>query len=128
MIVTSTGLCSHIIYIAANLINGSFSLTFMRQSLVHEGNVVPKSLYKSLSDEDGTRSPMHDRDGNHIYQSVDMQTAEVHEVLIRNNDPHSILTWDFDVLRSKLKFNVYRTTSKITATGRFTLDSNEVLR
>lgn len=113
--------------VSGNVINGSFFLALSRQSLVHEGNLVPKSLYKSLSDEDGTRSPMHDRDGNHIYQSVDMQPAEVHEVLIRNNDPHSILTWDFDVLRSKLKFNVFRTSKKITATGRFAPDSNEAL-
>lgn len=85
---------------------------------MHEGGLVPKTLYKSPSDDDGTRSPMHDRDGNHIYQSVDMQPGELHEVLIRNNDPNSILTWDFDVLRSNLKFNVYRTNKKITATGK----------
>lgn len=53
-------------------------------------------------------SPTHD--GHHIYQSVDcLKPGEVHESIIQNNDPHSILTWDFDALRSNLKFTVYRT-------------------
>lgn len=74
---------------------------------MHEGGIVPKSLYKSLSDEEGVGSPTHD--GHHIYQSVDLKPGQIHEVVIKNNDPHSILTWDFDVLRSNLKFTVYRT-------------------
>lgn len=73
---------------------------------MHEGGIVPKSLYKSQNDEEGIGSPTHD--GHHIYQSVDLKPGQVHEVIIRNNDPHSILTWDFDVLRSNLKFTVYR--------------------
>lgn len=73
--------------------------------MLHEGGIVPKSLYKSLSDEEGVGSPTH----HHIYQSVDLKPGQYHEVLIKNNDPHSILTWDFDVVRSNLKFTVYRT-------------------
>lgn len=73
---------------------------------MHEGGIVPKSLYKSLSDEEGVGSPTHE---HHIYQSVDLKPGQNHEVIIKNNDPNSILTWDFDVLRSNLKFTVYRT-------------------
>lgn len=76
------------------------------QTLVHEGGIVPKSLYKSLSDEEG-HSPVHD--GNHIYQSIDLKPGQIHEVIIKNNDPSSVLTWDFDVIRSTLKFSVFRT-------------------
>lgn len=79
--------------------------------MLHEGGIVPKSLYKSLSDDEGNGSPTHD--GHHIYQSVDLKPGQVHEVLIRNNDPHSILTWDFDVLRSNLQFTVYRTSKSL---------------
>lgn len=59
-------------------------------------------------------SPTHD--GNHIYQSVDLKPGQIQEVIIKNNDPHSILTWDFDVVRSNLKFSVYRTSKAILST------------
>lgn len=86
------------------------------QTLVHEGGIVPKTLYKSLSDEDGNGSPVHD--GNHIYQSIDLKPGQIHEVIIKNNDPSSVLTWDFDVIRSTLKFNVFRTSKHLpTPTG-----------
>lgn len=84
------------------------------QTLLHEGGTIPKSLYKSLSDEEGMGSPTHD--GNHIYQSVDLKPGQIQEVIIKNNDPHSILTWDFDVVRSNLKFTVYRTSRAILST------------
>lgn len=57
-------------------------------------------------------SPTHD--GHHIYQSVDLKPGQIQEVIIKNNDPHSILTWDFDVVRSNLKFTVYRTSETIS--------------
>lgn len=72
---------------------------------------MPKTLYKSLSDEEGNGSPIHD--GNHIYQSIDLKPGQIHEVIIKNNDPSSVLTWDFDVMRSILKFSVFRTTKNL---------------
>lgn len=95
------------------------SFSSQKQTLLHEGGIVPKSLYKSLSDEEGMGSPTHD--GHHIYQSVDLKPGQIQEVIIKNNDPHSILTWDFDVVRSNLKFTVYRTSQTISTaiTGNF---------
>lgn len=81
------------------------------QTLVHEGGIVPKTLYKSLSDEEANGSPVHD--GNHIYQSIDLKPGQIHEVVIKNNDPSSVLTWDFDVMRSTLKFGVFRTSKNL---------------
>lgn len=73
-------------------------------------------MYKSLSDEEGVGSPTHD--GHHIYQSVDLKPGQTHELVIKNNDPHSILTWDFDVVRADLKFTVFRTPNSLPiATG-----------
>lgn len=74
---------------------------------------MPKTLYKSLSDEEANGSPIHD--GNHIYQSIDLKPGQIHEVIIKNNDPSSVLTWDFDVMRSILKFSVFRTTKNLPA-------------
>lgn len=77
---------------------------------------MPKSLYKSPSDEEGVGSPTHD--GHHIYQSVDLKPGQTHELVIKNNDPHSILTWDFDVVRADMKFTVFRTPNSLPiATG-----------
>lgn len=85
---------------------------------MHEGGIVPKSLYKSLSDEESVGSPTHE---HHIYQSVDLKPGQTHEVIVENNDPNSILTWDFDVLRSNLKFTVYRTPKSLpTVSGMLT--------
>lgn len=85
---------------------------------MHEGGIVPKSLYKSLSDEEGVGSPTH----GHIYESVDLKPGQTHELIIKNNDPHSILTWDFDVVRADLKFTVFRTPNSLPiATGAFKL-------
>ncbi|XP_055301450.1 protein real-time [Sitodiplosis mosellana] len=96
-------------------------------TLLHEGGIVPKSLYKSLSDDDGVGSPTHD--GHHIYQSVDLKPGQIQEVIIKNNDPHSILTWDFDVVRSNLKFTVYRTPKSLPTVsdkGRSIFESDDL--
>lgn len=80
---------------------------------------MPKSLYKSLSDEDGNGSLIHGHDAHHIYKSIELSPAQFHEIVVHNNDPNSILTWDFDVVRSNLKFNVFRTDNKAEITGKF---------
>lgn len=83
------------------------------QTLVHEGGLVPKTLYKTLSEEDeADGAPIHD---NHhsLYQSADLKPGHIHEVVITNDDPKSVLTWDFDVIKSDLKFNVFRTSKTL---------------
>jgi hypothetical protein len=35
--------------------------------------------------------------------------VQVHEVLVSNADPGSVITWDFDVMKQDVMFTVYRT-------------------
>lgn len=83
----------------------------LRQTLVHEGGLVPKTLYKSMSEEDADNDvPVIDANHGSIYTSVDLKPGHIHEVVITNNDPKSVLTWDFDSVKSHLQFTVFRTT------------------
>lgn len=89
------------------------------QSLVHEGGIIPKTLYKSMSDEDETGTAGAEAraiiDPNHsLYKSVDLKPGHIHEVIIKNNDPKSVLTWDFDVVKSDLHFTVFRAIKSVT--------------
>lgn len=42
----------------------------------------------------------------------------MHEVLINNVDPRSVLTWDFDVLGQAIIFSVFRTNQHIEGDGK----------
>ena len=48
-----------------------------------------------------------------LYKTVELKTGYSHEVVIKNTDPKSVLTWDFDVLRSDLHFTLYRVTQDL---------------
>ncbi|XP_041978967.1 protein real-time isoform X2 [Aricia agestis] len=79
------------------------------KSFVHEGGLVPKSLYVSGAfTERG--DPLCD---DSIYTSVSLGKGQVHEVIVQNRDPQSVLTWDFDVLRHDICFNVFRTATPV---------------
>lgn len=80
-------------------------------TLIHEGGLIPKHLYKSESiDVDGGSGAVaHPHDHHGLYKSVDLKPGQMFELLIRNGDPRSVLTWDFDVLRNDLLFALYRT-------------------
>lgn len=56
-----------------------------------------------------------------IYQSIDLKPGQIHEVIIRNNDPKSVLTWDFDVIKSNMHFTVFRTVKTVShLNGKYT--------
>lgn len=75
---------------------------------------MPKTLYKTLSEDGANGTPAHDVDGHHsLYKAIDLKPGQIHEVVIKNNDPKSVLTWDFDVVKSNLKFSVYRTSKTL---------------
>ncbi|KAJ0176383.1 hypothetical protein K1T71_007562 [Dendrolimus kikuchii] len=76
------------------------------KSFVHEGGLVPKSLYVSGAFTERDGDPLCE---DSIYKSVSLGKGEVHEVIVLNRDPQSVLTWDFDVLRHDIAFTVYRT-------------------
>ncbi|KAH8375703.1 hypothetical protein KR009_002629 [Drosophila setifemur] len=103
------------------------------KTMIHEGGLVPKPLYKvnSLENQDDEvanemsaeaaaealppvkrLSNIHHNHHN-LYKSVELKPGFAHELLIRNDDPKSVLTWDFDVLRNDLHFTLYRVTEEL---------------
>ncbi|CAG9561602.1 unnamed protein product [Danaus chrysippus] len=83
------------------------------KSFVHEGGLVPKSLYVSGAFTERDGDPLSE---DSIYKSVSLARGQVHEVVVHNRDPHSVLTWDFDVLRHDVYFSVYRTSKELQHT------------
>lgn len=88
---------------------------------------MPKSLYKMNSlEEDDEQEAVRTQEGGgsstlggnlkhehqNLYKTVEFRAGYTHEVVIRNKDPKSVLTWDFDVMRSDLHFTLY-CTSKV---------------
>ncbi|CAK1551372.1 unnamed protein product [Leptosia nina] len=80
------------------------------KSFVHEGGLVPKSLYVSGAFTEREGDPLSE---DSIYRSVSLAKGQVHEVIVVNRDPQSVLTWDFDVLRHDISFTVFRTDREI---------------
>ncbi|CAH2048909.1 unnamed protein product, partial [Iphiclides podalirius] len=76
------------------------------KSFVHEGGLVPKSLYVSGAFTERDGDPLSE---DSIYRSVSLAKGQVHEAVVRNRDPQSVLTWDFDVLRHDIAFTVFHT-------------------
>ncbi|KAL7739114.1 hypothetical protein ACLKA6_013727 [Drosophila palustris] len=112
------------------------------KTMIHEGGLVPKTLYKmnSLEDHDDDTpvasraalasasasasagdasseakrlSAAHQHDHRNLYKTVELKAGFTHELLIRNSDPKSVLTWDFDVMRNDLHFTLYRVTEEL---------------
>ena len=65
-----------------------------------EGGVVPKNLYR-VDLEVPTSEHEHS-----LYHSISLGRGQVHNVVIRSNDPGAVLTWDFDVMRHNVLFTV----------------------
>ncbi|XP_050084848.1 protein real-time isoform X3 [Anopheles aquasalis] len=83
-------------------------------TLIHEGGLVPKHLYKSDSIEEsngGGTVQTHDHHG--LYKSVDLKPGQLFELIFRNTDPKSVLTWDFEVLKHDTLFTVYHSSKDI---------------
>lgn len=70
------------------------------ETYVMEGGVVPKSLYRMDLE---VPSSEHE---HCLYQSISLGRGQVHNVIIRSNDPGAVLTWDFDVMRHNVLFTV----------------------
>lgn len=78
---------------------------------------MPKSLYITIPEEavvdhrgpSSSSVPSVQVQNSSMYNAVDLKPGHVHEVVVRNDDPKSVLTWDFDVVKGFLHFTVYRT-------------------
>jgi len=76
---------------------------------IPEGGLVPKSFYMSPSEFEKDQSPGPHLTDTSCYQSISLNKAQVHEVLVQNTDRGSVITWDFDVMRHDVMFCVFRT-------------------
>jgi len=81
---------------------------------IPEGGLVPKSFYMSPQDFEKDQSPGPHLTETSCYQSISLNKAQVHEVLVQNTDRGSVITWDFDVMRHDVMFCVYRTKEAFT--------------
>ncbi|XP_055676738.1 protein real-time isoform X2 [Lutzomyia longipalpis] len=86
-------------------------------TLVHEGGLVPKSLYKSALENEGNGEEKAPHPHQDMYKSMDLRANQFFELVIKNDDPKSVLTWDFDVLNVDVYFTVFRTMETICQTG-----------
>ncbi|XP_069684497.1 SEC14-like protein 1 isoform X1 [Periplaneta americana] len=82
------------------------------RSLVLEGGLVPKGLYMTEGGLEKEGCPLTE---DSIYHSVSLGRGQVHEVLVSNDDPGSVITWDFDVMRQDVMFTVFRTRIPVPA-------------
>jgi len=76
---------------------------------IPEGGLVPKSFYMSPQEFEKDQSPGPHLTDSSCYQSISLNKAQVHEVLVQNTDRGSVITWDFDVMRHDVMFCVFRT-------------------
>jgi len=81
---------------------------------IPEGGLVPKSFYMSPQEFEKDQSPGPHLTDSSCYQSISLNKAQVHEVLVQNTDRGSVITWDFDVMRHDVMFCVFRTKEAFT--------------
>ncbi|XP_059611478.1 protein real-time isoform X2 [Phlebotomus argentipes] len=86
-------------------------------TLIHEGGLVPKSLYRTAAESGASGEEVTPHPHQDMYKSVDLRANQFFELVIRNDDPKSVLTWDFDVLNVDVYFTVFRTMETICQTG-----------
>ncbi|KAK2564305.1 SEC14-like protein 5 [Acropora cervicornis] len=73
------------------------------QCNIKEGSLVPKSLYRSLEFSEAEESW-----SSEIYQTTHVSKGSPHEVLVTIKESQSVITWDFDVMKSDVQFTVFR--------------------
>ncbi|XP_030645974.1 SEC14-like protein 1 [Chanos chanos] len=71
---------------------------------VPEGGLVPKSLYRAPEDLENEQVKLWTET---IYKSASVFKGAPHEVLIKITEPSSVITWDFDVCKGDVIFNIY---------------------
>lgn len=77
---------------------------FRFQCEVPEGGLVPKSLYRTAEELENEDLKLWTET---IYQSASVFKGAPHEILIQIVDASSVITWDFDVCKGDIVFNIY---------------------
>ncbi|XP_055365333.1 SEC14-like protein 1 isoform X2 [Betta splendens] len=71
---------------------------------VPEGGLVPKSMYRTPEELENEDVRLWTET---IYQSASIFKGAPHELLIEIIDASSVITWDFDVCKGDIVFNIY---------------------
>uniref|UniRef100_A0A672P2W8 SEC14-like protein 1 n=1 Tax=Sinocyclocheilus grahami TaxID=75366 RepID=A0A672P2W8_SINGR len=71
---------------------------------VPEGGLVPKSLYRTAEELESEEVKLWNET---IYKSASVLKGAPHEVLIEITEVSSVITWDFDVCKGDVIFNIY---------------------
>ncbi|XP_035157771.1 SEC14-like protein 1 isoform X1 [Callithrix jacchus] len=71
---------------------------------VPEGGLVPKSLYRTAEELENEDLKLWTET---IYQSASVFKGAPHEILVQIVDASSVITWDFDVCKGDIVFNIY---------------------
>ncbi|XP_077426520.1 SEC14-like protein 1 isoform X3 [Vanacampus margaritifer] len=71
---------------------------------VPEGGLVPKSMYRTAEELENEDVRLWTET---IYQSASIFKGAPHELLIEIIDASSVITWDFDVCKGDVVFNIY---------------------
>ncbi|KAL0152951.1 hypothetical protein M9458_051780, partial [Cirrhinus mrigala] len=71
---------------------------------VPEGGLVPKSLYRTAEELENEEVKLWNET---IYKSASVLKGAPHEVLIEITEVSSVITWDFDVCKGDVIFNIY---------------------
>ncbi|XP_056265107.1 SEC14-like protein 1 isoform X2 [Pseudoliparis swirei] len=71
---------------------------------VPEGGLVPKSMYRTAEELENEDVRMWTET---IYQSASVFKGAPHEILIEIIDASSVITWDFDICKGDVVFNIY---------------------
>lgn len=99
-------------------------LLLLRQSLIHNGGVIPKQLYKteSIEEPDGyvddfeadaseevTATTKIKLNEANLYQNIKLRPGQCFEIVIKNDDHRAVLTWDFESVKTEVLFTIFDT-------------------
>uniref|UniRef100_A0A6I8SSH8 SEC14-like lipid binding 5 n=1 Tax=Xenopus tropicalis TaxID=8364 RepID=A0A6I8SSH8_XENTR len=90
---------------------------------VSEGGMVPKALYRTPEELENDDIRLWTET---IYQSASVFKGSPHEILIQIVDASSVITWDFDVCKGDIVFNIYHSKRAPQAPKRDTLGAHGI--
>lgn len=107
------------------------SLLNLRQTLILNGGIIPKQLYKieSIDENDGYLDDI-ETDGEEVtsttkiklneanlYQNIKLRPGQFYEVVIKNDDHRAVLTWDFESVKTEVLFTIFETDVDVCETN-----------
>ncbi|XP_040186063.1 SEC14-like protein 1 isoform X2 [Rana temporaria] len=90
---------------------------------VPEGGMVPKALYRTPEELESEDIKLWTET---IYQSASVFKGAPHEIFIQIVDASSVITWDFDVCKGDIVFNIYHSKRSPQVPKRETLGAHGI--